>query len=414
MSDALGFIVGGCLGIGAAALLALGMVVQRYALIHKEDEDVSFYCCTVYPRCGIKARDWAWIAGLALYGAANGLYSPGLLMAPLSLMGSIFTLLLVFNMVFARIILKEVLTPPKVLGALTILGGVACVAIGTPVDQKNDFTPEDIEALFKRPAGAVYCICLVSFVILTIIAMFINERMYPLTELEASTASGEADAEAAAPEPAAGAAIGEGAARSTTGGAPAWLAMIMAIVYPASLGADEGICQLNMQAAMSQSHQCNTNGADCSLWTVYFCWATWAVASLATAVYMRYVFQRFEVTRALPVEYGTLNVANVLSGLLFFDESAKMEDYQLYLLIAGAVIVVLGLAISSLPSLPGIPNNCCDSSADPEVIVAPADDDLKVKTDLGVTGVGMTELNVVNDDTVEPTPTDPSERSCCY
>ena len=43
-----------------------------------------------------------------------GRYAGGLSMGPLALMGCIFSLLLVFNMIFARWLLREELTPAKV------------------------------------------------------------------------------------------------------------------------------------------------------------------------------------------------------------------------------------------------------------------------------------------------------------
>merc|ERR1711959_814896 len=172
--NAFGVIVGAILGIGAASLLALGMVVQRYALLHDADTPIKCLCTN---KC---TRNWAWIGGLALYGLANGLYSPGLLLAPLSLMGSIFTLLLVFNLLFARIILKEVLTPPKVAGAIIILVGVSLVACGTPPDAKNDFTTSDIVDLFHRPAGVFWCLLLLSAVVTSALAIVWYEHRYPM------------------------------------------------------------------------------------------------------------------------------------------------------------------------------------------------------------------------------------------
>merc|ERR1712072_1471919 len=69
---------------------------------------------------------------------------------------------------------------------------------------------------------------------------------------------------------------------------------------------------------------------------------------------MRVVFQRFEVTLALPIEYGTLNMGNVASGILFYDEVDRMESWQLALLLLGAAIIGCDILISRKSFLP-----CC-------------------------------------------------------
>lgn len=53
-------------------------------------------------------------SGLSTDASAPRSYAGGLSMGPLSLMGCIFSLLLVFNMIFARWLLKEELTAAKV------------------------------------------------------------------------------------------------------------------------------------------------------------------------------------------------------------------------------------------------------------------------------------------------------------
>jgi hypothetical protein len=56
----------------------------------------------------------------------------------------VFTSLLVFNLVFARLILKEPLTPPRVRGALVICVGVVCCVAAAPTGVPTEFSPEDV------------------------------------------------------------------------------------------------------------------------------------------------------------------------------------------------------------------------------------------------------------------------------
>lgn len=374
---------GSFLALMAGALLALGMNVQRYALIHDPGDPVTLISCNSRIVCKC-SRNWAWIAGLALYGAANGLYSPSLSMAPLSLMGSIFTLLLVFNMLFSRILLKDVLTPPKVASCLIIVVGVMCVAGGTPTDSKSDFSPPEVVDLFKSPSGALWCMFLLAVLGSTVALIVWYEKTYPLDfvaqqesesdHLEITSPSRDGPPKYI-PEKVTDSPSDGDSEISTVGvldmdtdtpttrsrsrsvlthigdlPPPMWLDSLMAVVYPASLGTDEAICQICLKAAISMLSNCD--GDECSMWPIFVCWSVWVVASLATTVYMRIVFQRYETTKALPVEYGTVNVLNVASGLFFYHEGSTMANWQLFMLLLGSFIIMLGIGVSTLQHLP--------------------------------------------------------------
>ena len=60
------------------------------------------------------------------------------------------------------------------------------------------------------------------------------------------------------------------------------------------------------------------------------------------------VFRRYETTVALPVEYGALNVANVATGLLFYEEHQKMSASDLTLIICGLCVILVGIFIGQL------------------------------------------------------------------
>ena len=89
-----------------AAFLALSMVIQRYALSYPEDR-VPLLCCELH-------RYVAWFLGLVTYGFACTLQVIALLFGPLILMGSVFTTLLIWNIIFAKFLLGEPVTVPKV------------------------------------------------------------------------------------------------------------------------------------------------------------------------------------------------------------------------------------------------------------------------------------------------------------
>lgn len=298
-----------------------------------------------------------------LYGAANGLYSPGLLFAPLSLMGSIFTLLLIFNMFFAKHILEEVLTPPKVAGSVIIVIGVSCVAFGTPSNAKNDFTTTDILHLFNRPIGVLWYVLLFTAVISSALTIVWYERKYPMDLTKVQPEASDMDIEKLQNEVSVVSPQDSNDDGQVGGPPPEWLNEVMSVVYPGSLGLDEAICQLSLQGAMSMLNQCG-NDENCHDWPLYVMWLSWVICSLATVLYMRVVFQRFEVTLALPIEYGTLNMANVASGILFYDEVDRMESWELALLLLGAATIGFGIFISRKSALPCYPTAKSEYPAD--------------------------------------------------
>ena len=60
---------------------------------------------------------------------------------------------------------------------------------------------------------------------------------------------------------------------------------------------------------------------------------------------MPLVYRRYEVSVALPVEYGAVNLGAVLVGLLFFDEYYWMAPWQLALQLVGCALILAGIAV---------------------------------------------------------------------
>uniref|UniRef100_A0A7S4F4V2 Magnesium transporter n=1 Tax=Chrysotila carterae TaxID=13221 RepID=A0A7S4F4V2_CHRCT len=297
------------LALCGAALLALSMVVQRYALAHPGPR--------VKMLCWKTTRMRAWVVGLVIYGVANGVYAAALSFGPLSVLGSLFTTLLVFNMIFARYMLGEELEPPRVIGALIILIGATCCAVSTPVDIETVFSPDEIAELFQRPEGITYICILFGLVLASVASILIFERHYPNSH----------DGSNLQP--------------------PIWLAHVMAILYPASLGMDEGLAQIMMRSSVSMYNYCGEHGImECHHWTVYVTLLLWIAFSIPNLWWFKVVFQRYEVTVALPIEYGAVNVCAICSGLIFFNEAAYFNSWQLPLMISGGCIIMLGIGIS--------------------------------------------------------------------
>ena len=84
-----------------------------------------------------------------------------------------------------------------------------------------------------------------------------------------------------------------------------------------------------------------------------------ALCGLGTLHWLKIVFTRHEVTRALPIEYGFLNTVAVLAGVVFYREHQYMETWQLATCFTGLSIVLVGVGISAMTSLP----SCSTKSA---------------------------------------------------
>lgn len=117
---------------------------------------------------------------------------------------------------------------------------------------------------------------------------------------------------------------------------------LMGVMYPGSLGIDEGLGHLCMKAGMALLASGST------AWITWTSLGVWGLTSLATLWWLRVVFRRYETTSALPIEYGTVNVINVCSGLIFYQESKHMDTWQLGLVCAGVCVILLGIQIGRL------------------------------------------------------------------
>ena len=67
--------------------------------------------------------------------------------------------------------------------------------------------------------------------------------------------------------------------------------------------------------------------------------------AFATSVWLKFVFQRYEVTVALPIEYGALNFFSVMGGLIFFREVDQMSSWQLALALGGLALIFCGIVL---------------------------------------------------------------------
>lgn len=397
-------------GIGACCL-ALAMSVQRYAL--KTPPPVPFLFGSHL------GQFWVWFCGLLIYWVANGLFAVSLIYAPLALLGAIFTTLLVWNLLFGRLLLGEHISMIKASGAMLIMVGVALIGVATPT-VPTDYSVELVESFLKDSEGAAYLSTLVIIVLISVAAICVFEHQYPLPEEEEDleTPLNELELEttvsAKSISPMSLHSFKSGG-RESHGGhlstrkrsrtrnmnmsvsivysmkrkntqfitntlmrsngfhvvgtkhsgmmaemsrqiieieqkieknpdTPAWLETVMGVVYPGSLGLDEGIGHLAMKAFMALLSTCGDTN-DCGAWILWSMILLWLFSSLATLWWLQTVFRRYDVTQALPIEYGAVMACDALSAIIFYKEDHYMESWQLAVTLSGLGVIILGILV---------------------------------------------------------------------
>lgn len=144
-------IIGGALALTSGACIALSMVIQRYALCYPQYWVRMCGCCSL-------PRPYAWMLGFVFYIVANMLFAGSTLLGPLSLNATLFTMLLAWNLMFAKAILGEVLTRPRVVGAVIVVIGAGVSVSGTPLDAPSKFNVTIIGELVQQPLGASFLV----------------------------------------------------------------------------------------------------------------------------------------------------------------------------------------------------------------------------------------------------------------
>lgn len=140
---------------------------------------------------------------------------------------------------------------------------------------------------------------------------------------------------------------------------------VMKVVYPASLGLLEAVTQICIKTIFCMLDGCLFEGmfdpfltgswtSSCTqskwLWTYT---ALFAVFIPLTIIWLKIVYTRFEISTGIPIEYGTLFVANNICGLMFFQEFKYLDKgWMKPVTFIGLVIVIFGVAVSSREKLP--------------------------------------------------------------
>ena len=108
------------------------LTLTRHALAHADTSGSKRVPLLPRLECCRVPRLVGWLMGLLLYGVASGLKIVGFNLGPFTVLASVFTTLLVFNLAFAHWLLGETITRDKVISSCLVLLGAVISTAGTP------------------------------------------------------------------------------------------------------------------------------------------------------------------------------------------------------------------------------------------------------------------------------------------
>ena len=338
----------GIVGIGialevlAGVMLSFSLVIQRHALIHQDSEDSGHQDNKVPLGCCRLRRSHAWAAGIVFFVLASVVKIVGYNMGPITVLGSVFVgVVLVTNLVLGRWLLREELTPTKVVGSLLVLTGAVMCTAATPSGVPTSFTTADMRTLFERgpPFGGFYLGLILGIILLCLGFIVAVECTYPppnaLRRNEPRTN----------PRLSRQSSPFKAAFRTGIKRPSLRLRLLMVIVYPGSLGLNEAFVDACARGYSSMILRClreEEGMAACNDWPLYLLLCVGIPAAIATGYWLKVVFARYQTTLALPIEYSMLNICAVGGGLLFYHEVVYMNQWQLPLVLAGCGVMTLG------------------------------------------------------------------------
>ena len=354
----------GIVGIGialevlAGVMLSFSLVIQRHALIHQDSEDSGHQDNKVPLGCCRLRRSHAWAAGIVFFVLASVVKIVGYNMGPITVLGSVFVgVVLVTNLVLGRWLLREELTPTKVVGSLLVLTGAVMCTAATPSGVPTSFTTADMRTLFERgpPFGGFYLGFVLGIILLCLGFIVAVECTYPppdalrrngpTTNPRLSRHFSPFRTPTTNPRLSHQSSPFKAAFRTGIKRPSLRLRLLMVIVYPGSLGLNEAFVDACARGYSSMILRClgeEEGMAACNDWPLYLLLCVGIPAAIATGYWLKVVFARYQTTLALPIEYSMLNICAVGGGLLFYHEVVYMNHWQLPLVLAGCGVMTLG------------------------------------------------------------------------
>merc|ERR1712137_1424373 len=265
----------------------------------------------------IYKRYW-WILGFAIFGLGNVFNFVGFMFAAQSLLVALGSIQFVSNLVFARLVNKEPITPKSLLATVIIvIGNIIIVSTGNKTSDTYDL--EQLWELFLRPAFLGYIVTLTVCVIaLQILYWILLWRYIPSVD---------------APNP--------------------LVQKFMPFAY-AAVSAMVGTCSVTIGKALSglvlQAMEPSTPGELKTVWPYMLLFLF--VGITAFWLYrMNAALRKYDAMFIIPVLQALWLLFAVLNGGIFYQEFADLSLLYNVLFGSGIVVLLFGVSIFS-PRIP--------------------------------------------------------------
>ncbi|KAL1919519.1 uncharacterized protein VTP21DRAFT_2212 [Calcarisporiella thermophila] len=271
-----------------------------------------------------------WLLGFLAYVGSNFLGSVfGLALLPVIIIGPLSSIGLIFNAIFAKLLLAYNLTPQAIVGTIFIAAGAVLIGIfGATPDHNRDLS--DLIELYKRPVFiTLYSLEDVFILVVLLVTTFAERSLHKVQRGE-----GSKRAEALFRK------VGIRQART-----------ILGLIFGITSGVISGQSLVFAKSGVTLIWLTLVNGRN--QFTHFLTWFI-VVALVVTAVMQLYYLNKglrlCDTVLLVPLSFCAFNVSTLLNGLVY-DQWDQLAWYQILLVFVGVAIVLCGvLVISWRPS----------------------------------------------------------------
>jgi hypothetical protein len=301
-------IIGAVLSLCAAMLGACSMNVQQLSLVSQ----------TLPPL----KKNLYWFFGLILYLISQLVSVAALGYAPLAIVAALFTMMLFFDVVIARVILKKRFTFQHYCGVLVIVLSVTIVGIWGPEDE-YDVTAPCMWEWLQTWTGAVSLAFLVAVLISGNILVWWFNRKYPNFRTPQE--------------------------KTDPGGGPSDpLKLLMMVVFPTCLAIFETFGQMSLKGLVNMAKvptfEIPDGEAPFDHPMFFVTLGVWIFCVANTVLWLRKVYSKFTTVECLPIEYGLVGVLSIFGSLMFYQEHTD-SAVVIEMVTVGCFGILTGIAI---------------------------------------------------------------------
>ncbi|KAH7104390.1 hypothetical protein BKA62DRAFT_505846 [Auriculariales sp. MPI-PUGE-AT-0066] len=333
-------------GLIASLVQSLGLTIQRKSHVLEESLPDD--------RRRPEHRRPLWLLGFAVFICSNVLGSVFQIAAlPVVILAPLGAVSLLWNAVFARLLLGDVFTSLMAAGTVLIAAGAVLIAVFGVVQEPNH-SVEELLALLRRPPFVVYFSLLTLAVVVAIFTTHIAESTLPtivvsesLEPLESPTAQASEHTPLLPPRIDTKAARGSPPPSSSTDAALQRKRTLIAVSFASLSGILSGMCIIFAKAGVELLLL--SIGGKNQFWR----WESWVLLSalVVTALLQLWYLHKSLVlaapTLVCPLAFCFYNISSILNGLIYFDQFSQLGTGHIALVIVGIFVLLSGVGALS-------------------------------------------------------------------